>query len=116
MASGVSDPLYGVWGSSATDALVAGSAGVYHFDGTVWSLMDTGGNGGGYGVWGSSGSDVFVVGSSGRILHYDGTSWSPMVSGTSEALSGVWGAAAPPMCSPSAGAAQFCTTTGLTGV
>ena len=47
MDSGSAEPLYGIWGSSATDVCAVGAA------------------------W-----DKTAIPSKGIILHYDGTSWS----------------------------------------
>ena len=88
-------PLQGIWGSSASDVFLVGQGGsILHYDGITWDLMDTGITSNLYGVWGSSATDVFAVGQSGTILHYDGTSWSVMTSPTPNELRGVWGSSA----------------------
>lgn len=77
-----------VWGSSANDVYVAGSdalgAGkLAHYDGTVWSAVDTGIDVPFRAMWGSGPSDVYLVGSkglgTGAIIHFDGTQWSHVV-------------------------------------
>ncbi len=86
-------PLQGIWGSSASDVFVVGQGGsILHYDGTAWNLMTSGTTNHLYGIWGSSGTDVFAVGGGGTILHYDGSAWSSMTSGTTNVLYGVWGA------------------------
>jgi hypothetical protein len=69
--------LWGVWGSSGSDVFAVGglwgSCGtIVHYDGTTWTVMDSGALFPLFGVWGSSGSDVFAVGWGGTILHYRG--------------------------------------------
>jgi hypothetical protein len=46
---------------------------ILHYDGAVWSQMDSGTSEHLTGVWGASERDVFAVGVGGTILHYDGT-------------------------------------------
>jgi hypothetical protein len=87
-------PLQGIWGSSASDVFVAGQGGsILHYDGTgtTWELMNSGTARNLYGVWGRSATDVFAVGANGTILHYDGSAWTSMTSGTTNELRGVWG-------------------------
>ncbi|MFQ5826374.1 MAG: PKD domain-containing protein, partial [Dehalococcoidia bacterium] len=65
------NPLYGVWGSSATDVFAVGIGGtIVHYNGTSWSAMSSGTTDLLWGVWGSSATDVFAVGIGGIILHY----------------------------------------------
>ena len=84
-----------VWGSSSSDVFAVGWYGaILHYDGSTWSLMESGTDESLFGVWGSSASDVFAVGGSGTILHYDGSTWSLMDSGMDEWFGGVWGSSA----------------------
>jgi CubicO group peptidase (beta-lactamase class C family) len=84
--------LNSVWGSSGTDVFAVGESGtILHYDGTVWSPMDSGSYNFLTTVWGSSDRDVFAVGWGGTILHYDGNSWTHMNSGTFKSLWGIWG-------------------------
>jgi hypothetical protein len=63
--------FFGVWGSSASDVYIVGSAGtIMHYDGTTWRGMVSGTSGAIGSVWGSSAADVFAVGNNGLILHY----------------------------------------------
>lgn len=83
--------LRAVWGSGPNDVFAVGAAGtILHFDGSQWSIMNSGTTEWLGGVWGSSSSDVFVVGDCG-VLHYDGDVWHTMDSGISYRLNGVWG-------------------------
>lgn len=107
---GVTDEdLHGVWGTSATDVFAVGDKGtIIHYDGTKWSLMDSGLTEEDYvdyvelnDVLGFSSNDVYVVGenSDALILHYNGLSWSsvpwalyaPNVSLFPYAFRHVWG-------------------------
>jgi hypothetical protein len=77
MDNGLTNDLYGVWGSSGTDVFAVGSVGMLlHYDGNDWTPMNSGTTENLFGIWGSSSSDVFAVGSNGTILHHDGVSGS----------------------------------------
>jgi len=92
MTSGTTNPLWGIWGSSASDVFAVGYMGtILHYDGSTWSAMTSGTTNQLMGIWGSSSSDVFAVGGVGTIRHYNGSSWSAMTSGTSADLADVWG-------------------------
>jgi hypothetical protein len=85
-----------VWGSSRSDVFAVGYSGqIIHYDGSIWSKMNSGTTDRLTGVWGSSDSDVFAVGyavgQGGIILHYDGSAWSVISSETTHNLSGAWG-------------------------
>ena len=85
--------LYAVWGSSGADVFAVGYVGtIIHYDGSSWTVMESGTKEALWSVWGASGSDVFAVGSNGTILHYDGSTWTKMDSPTTEQLNGVWAA------------------------
>ena len=91
VASGTTENLNGVWGTSPTDVYAVGRAGtILHYDGTGWSAMASGTSEGLHAVWGTSPSDIYAVGVIGGILHYDGTEWSQVAS-AGEILLGVWG-------------------------
>jgi len=88
MESGTEEHLRGVWGTSATDVFAVGDKGtIIHYDGTKWSLMDSGLTDSDYvdyvelnDVFGFSSNDVYVVGENfdPLILHYDGLFWSSL--------------------------------------
>jgi hypothetical protein len=92
MASGTTEELYGVWGSSRTDVFAVGTSGtILHYDGTAWSAMDAGG----YDdfltcVTGSSSTDVYALGSRGFLLHYDGSSWESVPNPIGSSQSRIW--------------------------
>jgi hypothetical protein len=66
---------------------------ILHFNGTDWTLMESGTSEWLYGIWGSDPCHLFAVGSSGTILHYDGNSWAPMVTPdfATATLFDIWG-------------------------
>lgn len=59
-----------VWGASASDVfVVSGPRNVLHFDGSTWTIQDTGFDGFLFqDIWGSSATEVFVVGGGGKVL------------------------------------------------
>jgi len=83
-------PLYRIWGSSATNIFTVGASGtILRYTGG-WYSMTSGTTNNLYGVCGSSASNVFAVGASGTIRKYNGSSWSSITSGTSNQLNDVW--------------------------
>jgi len=96
--------LMAVWSNGPNDVFAVGEAGtIIHYDGSTWSLMDSGTMTHVLsGVWGSGPNDIFAVGTYydqpnwreyATILHYDGANWSTMISGLPNGLRGVWGSA-----------------------
>jgi len=86
--------IFGIWGTSSSDAFAVGYAGIiWHYGGTSWSLMtnylvnprETL-----YGIWGESPLNVLTVGEAGTILHYSGGAWNLMASDTDGTLWDVW--------------------------
>jgi len=68
--------LNGVWGTSATNVFAVGDDGIIlHYDGKLWTPMDSGTTANLYAVWGYSSNSVYVVGSYGTILFHDGKQW-----------------------------------------
>jgi hypothetical protein len=82
---------FGVWGSGPTNVFYASNNGIYHFDGSSWTLgASTPALGAQTAIWGSGPTDVFAVGAAILgIAHYDGMSWTIMVTGV--AADAVWG-------------------------
>jgi len=110
--------MSGIWGSSANDVYVVGSAGllytgkIWHYDGSRWTDLTTK-----YveafpaqqifpwacvGVFGFSSTDVWIVGycdttrpptpfKKGFVMHYNGVSWQGTVIPQARALFSVWG-------------------------
>jgi hypothetical protein len=96
-ATGTTESLNAVWGSSATDVYALSHYAVHHFDGVAWSalyktksytamLIDVGGSGP---------ADVYVVGTKGTyplVLHFDGSAWTENLSTEVVAPAAVWAA------------------------
>ena len=91
MSGSLTAGLEAVWASSTTDVFAVGRA-IYHYDGYVWSAMDTGTLTSASDVWGSAPDNVFVVGVDG-IHRYDGSTWSQEPTGmpTEPTLYAIWG-------------------------
>lgn len=92
-ASGSTQFIIGIWGTSASNIWVAvdSTGSLMHYDGTAWTRVATTAAQSLLGVWGSSANDVFVVGFAGTILHYNGTAWSAMTSNSTALFYRVWG-------------------------
>jgi uncharacterized protein YjdB len=92
LASGTTQPLTDVWGTSPTNVYAVGGGGtVLHFDGTNWAAQLSGTSSQLRNAWGASDTSIFVVGYGGTILRWHGSSWNIVASGTSQNLRGVWG-------------------------
>ena len=91
-SSGITQDLFGVWGTSASDVYAVGAGGtILHYDGVSWSPPLLAGTTAKLrGVWAAESNSVFVVGDD-VILHYDGTSWTRQSIGFPMTLRGVWG-------------------------
>jgi hypothetical protein len=73
-------PMYGVWGTSATNIYAVGAAGrILHFDGTSWSSMSSPTGARLSRVSGSSAKDVWAAGDT-VVLHFDGSAWKTVTS------------------------------------
>ncbi|MCR4317990.1 MAG: hypothetical protein NUW37_16725 [Planctomycetes bacterium] len=99
------EPIYGIYGFSATDVYFVGTQGtVWHYDGfsytqvrhysqtqAAWDL---------YGVWGSSASDIWVCGDSATLWHYNSVSGTWTVDNTVNTINSniqfraIWGSSA----------------------
>ena len=91
-----SQPLYGVYGTSATDVHAVGLDGTsLHWNGTTWSARSTGTSHVLVGIWAEDANRAMAVGArdftSGVALRYTG-SWSEIPAATNRILSAVWGA------------------------
>ena len=91
-----SNPLYAIFGWSATDVYAAGDAGtVLRFDGTNWSPAGVGSSALLAGIWASAASNVIAVGvqSNSAAAYRYTTAWQSMNVGVSLELTSVWGPA-----------------------
>ncbi|KPA13717.1 hypothetical protein MHK_006076, partial [Candidatus Magnetomorum sp. HK-1] len=83
--------LYAIWGTSENNVYVVGNDGyIIHYDGSDWSVIESGSGISLYGVWGINENNIYVVGQSGTISQYNGTSWSSVNSGTNQNLRCIW--------------------------
>jgi hypothetical protein len=86
-----------VWGRSASDVWAVGySAAIYHYDGTTWSLVDTGVPAAATGyidLYAMSGTDtgeIWAIGRSGQFVHFDGQAWTWGVSASLSDMLALW--------------------------
>jgi cysteine-rich repeat protein len=80
-----SHQLSAIWGSGPSDVFASDfSGGIYHWDGSTFSTMNSGTTVGLQSLWGTGPRDVFAGGANGLLLHFDGTRWSPIRTPTSE--------------------------------
>jgi len=87
-------PLIGIWGTSASNVFAVGYAGtILHYNGSVWAAMTSHTDRDLVSVWGSSADNVLCCGAHGTILRYNGLTWAPMHSGTELNLEHIWGTA-----------------------
>ena len=70
-----------------------GASTVATFDGTSWSVYDTGmwTSLSLVDLWGTSDDDVFAIGGRGPVLHFDGVEWTEMEFDFFDYLHGIWG-------------------------
>jgi hypothetical protein len=68
--------LHAAWGSSLSDVFVVGWGGtILHFDGSVWTPMESGVTWSIVAVTGTGPDSVYAAGLDASILHYDGSTW-----------------------------------------
>jgi hypothetical protein len=88
VATGTTESLYDIKGTSAADIWVVGdNKTVLHFDGSAWSSFSVGGLN--TAAWAAGPNDLFLADSGGGN-HYDG-SWSSHPIGTAWWIGGMWG-------------------------
>ncbi len=93
--------LTSVWGSGPDDVWAVGtgpqgspptaSPTVLHWDGSVWSSVESGTTHALWGIWGSSADDVWAVGDFGTVVRWNGSAWSASSDGLNDSLNSVWG-------------------------
>jgi len=77
---GSGSPLYGVWGTSATNVYAVGAGGkILHFNGASWSAMSSPTRARLSRVTGSGSNDVWAAGDT-VVLHFDGSTWKAVTS------------------------------------
>lgn len=62
-------PIFGIWGTAATDVFATSGTAVLHYDGAAWTSTPPLASDRVLDLWGSSPTDVFAVGENGLILH-----------------------------------------------
>lgn len=84
--------LNAIWGTEADDIFSVGDNGtIIHFDGTVWTRMDSPTNEDLLGLWGYESNNVYAVGSNGTCIQYDGQEWRSLDCGTDAILTNIRG-------------------------
>ncbi len=91
--------LLGVFGTSATDVYAVGNSHmdeywkrtVIHYDGSTWSLVETGNGITLMSAWGKSATDVKAVGCFGSIMSFNGTDWKQSGGPTEKTFNAMWG-------------------------
>lgn len=80
---------------TARDVYAVGARGrIYHYDGSVWTAMESGITDSTitlHDIWGTSSTDVYAVGSRGTLLHFDGGSWSRVANSATFTFEGICG-------------------------
>jgi len=96
IASGVG-VMNALWGRSATDVWGVGpGGGVYHYDGTMWSVVATGlpstttQNLQLYTLGGTATGELWALGTGGQVLHFDGQTWTVSASAATSTIRGLW--------------------------
>lgn len=84
------DSVVGIWGSDANNVYIVGSK-VERWDGTSWTVVNTGLGNTATDVWGSGANDVYVGGFNGALVHWDGTTWSAVTGCGTADVGGIWG-------------------------
>jgi hypothetical protein len=88
----VNDTVTAIWGSSASDVWFAGGLSIWHWDGSVVSLVSAPRPPDDYlSLWGFSASDVWASGASGTLVHWDGSAWNVLAT-SGLYIYGLWGA------------------------
>ncbi|MBN2493089.1 MAG: hypothetical protein JXR96_00755 [Deltaproteobacteria bacterium] len=74
--------LRGVDGISDSDLWAVGEGGmILHWNGTNWTIVESGVRESLADVWVTSADDAWAVGTDGTVLHWDGAGWSPVSTG-----------------------------------
>ncbi|MFW5740792.1 MAG: hypothetical protein ACOC1F_10555 [Myxococcota bacterium] len=80
--------------SGADNIFTVGYRGsITHWDGTDWTVMESGTAGALYGIWTTGPDNAYAAGMDETVLHYDGQSWTPVDVQGIEGFKGVWGTA-----------------------
>lgn len=81
-----------VWGTSATNVWVVGAGGnIMHWDGALFTPVQSGTTTDLFSIWGSGPNDIWVGGNSGLLLRWNGTTFNQLTIGGAQAITGIWG-------------------------
>ncbi|MCC6751256.1 MAG: hypothetical protein IT371_26625 [Deltaproteobacteria bacterium] len=92
VTSSVSESLYGLWGTDASNLWAVGAGGVIlRCQGGSWSRATSPTSAALQAVWGDGAGHAFAVGAGGTILALQGESWRAEASPVTTDLTSVWG-------------------------
>lgn len=81
-----------VWGTSATNLWVVGASGnIMHWDGALFTPVQSGTTSDLFSIWGSGANDFWVGANNGLVLRWNGTTFTQQTLGTTQGISGIWG-------------------------
>ena len=84
-----------VWGTSANNVWVVGAGGsIMHWDGALFSPVQSGTGSDLFSIWGSGPNDIWVGSTSGLVLRWNGTTFTPTAITGSQDVAGIWGSGA----------------------
>jgi hypothetical protein len=91
IADAAAQPVDDLWAVSESDVYAVSASGVFHFDGTAWSVSSS--TTGLSRLWGSGGDDVYAAGGS-MLRHRTAAGWSTVTAGSINPITAVWGSSA----------------------
>ncbi len=81
-----------VWGTSANNVWVVGAGGsIMHWDGALFSPVQSGTGSDLFSIWGSGPSDIWIGSTAGLVLRWNGTTFTPTAITGSQDVTGIWG-------------------------
>jgi hypothetical protein len=91
VADAAAQPVDDLWAVSENDIYAVSASGVFHFDGTAWTVSSS--TTGLSRLWGSGADDVYAAGGS-MLRHLTATGWSSVTVGSITAITALWGGSA----------------------
>jgi len=84
--------LNGIYAESPKNVFAVGDRGtILHYDGSRWTVSESGTKNLLFSVWGSSPENIYAAGGRGTLLRYDGASWKAMEVPQKGHYIGIWG-------------------------
>lgn len=81
-----------VWGTSPNNVWVVGHGGtIMHWDGALFSPVQSGTNSDLFSIWGTGPSDFWVGSTNGLVLRWNGTTFTPMTITGAQDITAIWG-------------------------